>query len=80
MPPTSAHTHEERPEVVQNRVAIRLGKGDIGEGWLLLDALSPSRCDQLTAMERLGKLNDAELLEARALAELARASNHGRPR
>ncbi len=63
-----------RSEVIQQRVAYRLGNGDVGEGWLLLGELSPSSRDALTALERRGHLEEAELDRARARAELARAS------
>jgi hypothetical protein len=73
----SAWRRPEPPEVVQHRVAVRLGNGDAGTGWLLLGALSPSRRDQLTALERQGRLDEAEVADARATAVLAQTSQQG---
>lgn len=57
-------------EVVQHRVAQRLGLGDAMQGWLLLGALSDRQRDQLTALERAGHLTDIELATARESAGL----------
>jgi len=54
-----------RQEVVQHRVAVRLGLGDAAQGWLIFGALPDARRDTLTAMERSGHLNDDEVLAAR---------------
>jgi len=73
----SVQRRPERPEVVQQRVAVRLGSGDAETGWLLFGALSPSHRDQLTAMERQGRLGDAEVVDARSAAILAQTSGRG---
>jgi hypothetical protein len=52
----------ERVEIVQNRIAQRLGE----RGWLILQNLPPGELDQLTAQERNGCLGE------RVLAELHR--------
>lgn len=48
----------ERTEVIQNRIAQRLG----ADGWLKLSILEPSELDQITAKEAAGELGRAELL------------------
>jgi hypothetical protein len=62
----------EGQEVVQHRLAQRLGSGDVERGVLILLELSESRRDQLTAMERVGKLTDVEVASARAGVEARR--------
>jgi hypothetical protein len=62
----------EGQEVVQHRLAQRLGRGDVERGVLILLELSESRRDQLTAMERVGKLTDVEVASARAAVEVPR--------
>jgi hypothetical protein len=52
---------QEGLETIQNRIALRLG------GWEILQQLSPSTLDRITAMERIGTLDDAAL--ARVVAE-----------
>jgi len=49
-------------EVIQHRLALRLGGGDAERGWLILGALPSGRRDTLTAMERSGHLTDEEVL------------------
>lgn len=51
----------ERPEVIQHRIAARLGKGDVEHGYLIFGGLTDDERDQLTAQERAGKLDDAAL-------------------
>ena len=63
-----------RQEVVQHRVAVRLGLGDAAQGWLIFGALSDARRDSLTAMERTGHLNDDEVLAARDSIAVADSS------
>lgn len=53
------------PEVIQNRIAQRLGPN----GWMILGSLSAGRLDQLTAQERAGRLT-AETLERGRLEAL----------
>ena len=48
----------ERSEVVQDRIATRLGP----RGWTILMAMTASELDQLTAQERAGKLTDEALV------------------
>jgi hypothetical protein len=47
-------------EVVQNRIAQRLGS----EGWLILGGLSDAHRIRLTSLERTGKLDDEALANA----------------
>jgi len=47
----------ERTEVIQNRIAQRLG----ADGWLKLSILEPSELDQITAKEAAGTLDRLEL-------------------
>jgi hypothetical protein len=58
-------------EVVQHRLALRLGGGDVARGWLLLGSLSDRRLDALTAQERAGRLTDEEVLDVRNSTEIA---------
>jgi hypothetical protein len=58
----------ERQEVVEQRVAVRLGGGDAECGWLLFGSLPDARRDELTAMERRGTLSDVEIACIRANA------------
>jgi len=51
----------EGQEVVQHRLARRLGDGNVERGFLILGELPDGRRDELTAMERVGKLTDAEV-------------------
>ena len=45
-------------EVVQQRVAQRIGRGKIALGWEILMSVPDSRLDELTAAERAKKLTD----------------------
>jgi hypothetical protein len=54
----------EGPEVIQNRLARRLGSGDVAVGYEILLGLSDNRRDELTAMERNGRLSDTEISRA----------------
>jgi hypothetical protein len=47
------------PEVIQNRVALRLG--DARQGWLILQQLDPDVLQNLTDLENRGELSDAAL-------------------
>lgn len=49
----------EHPSIVQARVASRLGRGNVAEGWTRFGALSDAKRDELTAQERNGRLSDA---------------------
>jgi hypothetical protein len=62
----------EGKEIVQHRLAERLGYGDVKQGFVIILSLSDSDVDQLTAMERTGKLSEAEIEKARAAADLRR--------
>jgi hypothetical protein len=62
----------EGQEVIHHRLAYRLGFGDVAAGYEILLGLPDNRRDELTAMERIGKLNDTEI--SRALNALQRAS------
>jgi hypothetical protein len=53
-------THE-----LQWQVASRLGEGDAKRGWGMLQELSPSRLDQLTAQQRSGRLSEVGLANVR---------------
>jgi hypothetical protein len=69
---TIDHGHRERnkrrliegPEVIQHRLARRLGSGDVAVGYEILLGLSDNRRDELTAMERNGRLSDTEISRA----------------
>jgi hypothetical protein len=41
-------------EVIQNRIARRLGNGDSQKGWLIVLELDPNNLDFLTSLERSG--------------------------
>jgi hypothetical protein len=69
--PNSARRLVSGQEVIQQQLALRLGLGDAGRGWLLLGAPPPGRRDELTALERFGRLTDQAIEEARATAALA---------
>jgi hypothetical protein len=51
-------------EVVQDRIARRLGNGDSQKGWLIVLELDPNCLDFLTSLERSGVLDDATLQKA----------------
>lgn len=55
----------EGPEVIQHRLARRLGDGNVERGFLILGELPDCRRDELTAMERVGELTDAEVASVR---------------
>jgi hypothetical protein len=63
---TAARPGVRRPgkEVVQNQIAVRLGGGDVGKGWLILQKMPSGRLDELTTRQRLGLLSDIELSDA----------------
>jgi hypothetical protein len=67
----------ERPEVIQNEIANRLGCGDSATGWMLFGALSASDQDQLTAQHRSRRLTEEAVAAARAkaLAGVGQTSN-----
>jgi hypothetical protein len=52
-------------EVIQNQIAKRLGRGDIAEGWELFGRLSAAMQDQLTAQQRVNRLDDSAIEQAR---------------
>ncbi|WP_441267685.1 helix-turn-helix domain-containing protein [Bradyrhizobium sp. 215_C5_N1_1] len=58
----------EPTEVVQNRIAQRLGS----EGWLILGELSDAQRARLTTLQRRGELDDAALTSFAASVRLAR--------
>jgi Helix-turn-helix domain len=58
-----AGARSEHASVVQARVASRLGKGNVAEGWTRFGALSDTKRDELTAQERNGRLSDAVVAE-----------------
>jgi hypothetical protein len=60
-------------EIIQHRLAVRLGVGDAEQGWLILGQLSEGRRDELTARERLGSLSDLEVSNAIASISLKHA-------
>ena len=68
----------EGPEVVQHRVAARLGHGDAERGWLIFGGLPDARRDVLTALERSGRLSDEEVLATLDTLALANSSPGGR--
>jgi hypothetical protein len=51
----------EGQEVIHHRLAQRLGSGDVAKGFEILLGLSDNRRDELTAMERSGTLNNADI-------------------
>jgi hypothetical protein len=57
-----ARKPQEGQEVVQHRVAVRLGHGDAARGWLIFGGLPDARRDTLTALERSGRLSEDEVL------------------
>src|SRR5262249_45975259 len=54
----------EGQELVQQRLAKRLGMGDVKKGWEILLSLPDNRRDQLTAAERVGTLTDESIHQA----------------
>jgi hypothetical protein len=66
----------EGQEVIQHRLALRLGCGDVAAGYEILLELPDNQRDELTAMERIGKLRDTEICRARD--SLRRESNLNR--
>jgi hypothetical protein len=56
----------ERPEVIQSRIARRLGP----DGWAILMKLPASELDQLTARERTGNLDHTALEQVRLNAAI----------
>jgi hypothetical protein len=70
---------ERRPgkEIVQNQIALRIGGGDPGKGWLMLQKMPAGRLDELTTRQRLGLLTDLELSDA--IASLRLSERKGRP-
>jgi hypothetical protein len=65
-------------EVIQHQIALLIGGGDAAKGWAILEKLPPSRLDELTARQRLGRLTELEL--SRAVAELELAEARGQSR
>ena len=63
-----------RTEAVQHRLAERLGKGDVAQGWLLFGCLTENEQISLTNHERQGRLDDADLDMIRATITLVDAS------
>ena len=65
----------ERPEVIQDRVARRLGHGDAEVGWELLGMFTDTTREYLIAMERRQQLSEAniEYHRSHVLDELRRA-------
>ncbi|UPJ27077.1 helix-turn-helix domain-containing protein [Bradyrhizobium sp. CW1] len=61
--------NREPTEVIQNRIAQRLGS----EGWLILGELSDAQRARLTTLQRRGELDDAALTAFAASVRLARA-------
>ena len=57
---------QESVEVVQNRIAQRIGS----QGWVLLGAMNERQLARITRLERLGNLRDEDLSEAMAAARL----------
>lgn len=51
-------------EVIQDRIARRLGEGNSQKGWLMLMELSPDSLDFFTSLERKGALSDEMLQRA----------------
>jgi hypothetical protein len=62
------------PEIVQHRVALRLGRGDAADGWLIFGALPDAKRDVLAAMERSGHLTEHEVEVVRASVIVASPS------
>lgn len=60
----------EGKDVIQHRLAERLGYGDVAIGFEVLLNLPPEYLDQITAMCRAGKLGDDEVAKARTMAEV----------
>jgi hypothetical protein len=58
-----AGSRSEHASIVQARVASRLGRGNVAEGWTRFGALSDTKRDELTAQERNGRLSDTVVAE-----------------
>ena len=66
-----AACEQERTEIVQNRIASRIGS----EGWLVLSDMATDELDRLTALERSASLDNITLAEAvRAAVKLRGAA------
>jgi hypothetical protein len=65
----------ERPEIVHDRVARKLGRTDVAAGWLIFGLLSDSAREFLASCERRGALSEAIIEQHRAHAhsEMRRA-------
>jgi len=62
-------------DLIEHRLARRLGSGDVAAGVLILLELPENQCDELTAMERNGKLTDAEVSRILDRMSLPSATN-----
>jgi hypothetical protein len=60
----------EPANVVQNKIAERLGKGDVAAGWEMLMEITDDERHYLTACERNGRLTDAVLDNVRGQCAL----------
>lgn len=67
---TSEKKDYEPLTIVQNRIAGRLGKGDIALGWEFLIAMSDDERQRITDCERRGSLDDVLLDRVRSLVAL----------
>jgi Helix-turn-helix domain len=66
--PRALQGKQGKTEIVQDRIARRLG----GDGWLILQAMSPDQLAQITALERRCHLDDRDIDNIRSEANLAR--------
>jgi hypothetical protein len=65
-------------EVIQQRLAARLGNGNVELGWLIMGGLSAARLDEMTALERLGRLTDLDVLNAASSVAIAQSKEPAR--
>jgi hypothetical protein len=67
----------ERPEVIQTRLAHRLGRGDIALGWTMLGTMGEAQLNYWTGRERNWDLSDSEIARMRrSLIEGMQAVEH----
>ncbi|MGP0089888.1 MAG: hypothetical protein ACLPKB_08005 [Xanthobacteraceae bacterium] len=64
--PKAVKPSTERTEFVQQRIAERLGNGDVARGWVIFGELTESEIDQVTEQERSGGLDDSAIDMIRA--------------
>jgi hypothetical protein len=55
----------ERPEIIQTRLAHRLGRGDVAFGWTMLGTMGEAQLNYWTGRERNRDISDSEIASMR---------------